>query len=312
MSKVIVTGGAGFIGSHLTDALIKRGERVIIIDNLSTGKEKNLNPKADFYKVDICDFEKIKPLFKGVEFVFHLAAIPRMPLSIEKPLETSKTNIIGTISILKAAAKARVKRVVFASSSAVYGPQKKLPLKEDMPPNPISPYGLQKWVGERFAQIFQIHWGLPVVSLRYFNVYGPRIDIESDWSLVIGKFLRLRSSGQPLTIFGDGEQTRSFCYVSDVVEATIKASQAKTLKGGEVINIGSEKSISVNHIANLIGGEKIFLPKRAGDPEHTRADISRAKELLEWEPKISFEEGLKLTKEWFQNYVRTHSPTNPQ
>jgi len=299
MQKYLVTGGAGFIGSHLVDKLIEQNNEVIVIDNLSTGNKKNLNPKAHLYKVDICNLEKIKPLFKGVDFVFHLAAIPRVPISVEKPVETSKVNILGTINVFKVAADANVKRVVFASSSSVYGNQKTLPLKENMVPDPLSPYALQKLVGEQVAKLFTNLYSVPIISLRYFNVYGSRISFDSDYSLVIGKFLRLKSQKKPLTIFGDGEQTRGFCYVGDVVKANIKAMQSKKLKGGEVINIGSVKSYSVNYLARLIGGEIKYLSPRIGDVIHTKADTTLAKKLISWKPKISLEEGLKRVEDWF-------------
>ncbi len=297
---ILVTGGAGFIGSHLVDRLIKDGYRVIVIDNLSTGKKENINPQADFYQLDICDFEKIKPIFQGVDGVFHLAAIPRVPLSIKDPVGTSRVNILGTINIFKASIENGVKKVVFASSSSVYGNQKRLPLKETMIPAPLSPYGLQKLVGEKFAKLFTQLYKIPIISLRYFNVYGPRIDFNSDYSLVLGKFLRLKAEKKPLTIFGDGEQTRGFCFVDDVVEASIKAMKSDKLNGGVIINIGQKKSYSINYLAKLIGGEIVYLPPRPGDPLHTRADISLARKLLDWEPKIDFNEGVEITKKWFQ------------
>jgi len=300
--KILVTGGAGFIGSHLVDKLIEKGHKVVVIDNLSTGKKENLNPKADFHNLDICDFEKIKPLFKGIDFVFHLAAIPRVPISVKDPVGTSKVNILGTINIFKAAIDAKVKRIVFFSSSSVYGNQEKLPLKEDMEPRPISPYALQKLIGEQFAKLFTKLYGIPIISLRYFNVYGPRIDFNSDYSLVIGKFLRQKADSKPLTIFGDGEQTRGFCYIDDVVEATILAMGSEKLKGGEVVNISSGESYSINYLANLIGGEKQYLPPREGDVLHTKADITLAKSLLNWQPRVSFEEGIEKTRRWFQTH----------
>lgn len=302
--KILVTGGAGFIGSHLVDKLIKKGHKVVVIDNLSTGKKVNLNSKADFYNVDICNFDKINPLFKNIDFVFHLAAIPRVPLSIKDPLTTSKVNILGTINVFKAAIDTEVKRIIVASSSSIYGDQEKLPLKEDMVPHPISPYALQKLVGENFAKLFSNIYKIPIVSLRYFNVYGPRIDFDSDYSLVIGKFLRQKKEGKPLTIFDDGKQTRGFCYVDDVIEATIRASESKKIKGGEVINIGSEKSHSINYLAKLIGGKTQYLPPRPGDVRHTQANITLAKKLLDWQPKVSFEEGIKKTQRWFNNLTK--------
>ncbi len=298
--KILVTGGAGFIGSHLVDRLIEQGHKVLVVDNLSTGNRENVNKKAEFHGVDICDLEKIKPLFKGVDCVFHLAAIPRMPLSIEDPSGTTKANIQGTVNVLYGAKEAKVKRVVYASSSSVYGDQEKLPLKEDMVPNPVSPYGLQKLSGEQFCGLFFKLYGLETVCLRYFNVFGPRVDFDSDYSLVVGKFLRLRSEGKPLTIYGDGRQSRAFCYVDDVVEANIKAMEPKKVGKGEVINIGAEKPVSVEKIAQIIGGKVQHLPERSGDPKHTSADLSLGKELLSWSPETSFEEGVKRTREWFE------------
>ena len=303
--KILVTGGAGFIGSHLVDELIKEKAKVFIIDNLSTGRKENINPKAKFYKADIRDFNKIEPFFKNIDFVFHLAAIPRVPLSVKDPVLTSQVNILGTLNVFKAALDSKVKRIVFASSSAVYGNQKKLPLKESMKPDPESPYGLQKLIGEQSADLFTKIYGLPIISLRYFNIYGPRIDFSSDYSLVVGKFLNFSRQKKSLTIFGSGRQTRDFCYVKDAVLAAIKAAGSSKLKGGEVINIGSGESYSINELSRLIGGERKYLPKRPGDTLHTKADIYLAKKLLKWQPKTNLEEGLRETVSWFQkNYKK--------
>jgi len=302
--RILVTGGCGFIGSHLVDKLIEKGHRVAVVDDLSTGKKENLNPEADFYNLDICDFNKIKFLFKNIDFVFHLAAVPRVPISVEDPIGTSKVNILGTVNVFKAGIDAKVERIVFASSSSVYGNQAKLPLREDMKLNPISPYALQKLTGEQFAKLFTELYKIPITSLRYFNVYGPRIDFNSDYSLVIGKFLKLRAEGKPLTIYGDGEQTRGFCYVDDVVRANILAMESEKLKGGEVINISSGKSYSINYLADLIGGEKQYFPPRSGDVLHTKADIALAKKLLNWQPKVPFEEGLRKVQEWFEAKIK--------
>lgn len=299
-AKILVTGGAGFIGSHLVDRLIKQGYNVIVIDNLSTGKKENLNPKANFYQFDICDFNKTKPFFRNIDYVFHLAAIPKVPISIEDPITTSRINVLGTINVFKAGIDNKVKRIIFASSSSVYGNQKTLPLKEDMIPNPLSPYGLQKLVGEQFAKLFIELYKIPIICLRYFNVYGPRIDLDSDYSLVLGKFLKLKAQNRPLTIFGDGEQTRSFCYIDDVIEANIKTMESEKIKGGEIINVGREKFYSINYLANLIGGQVQYLSPRPGDVLHTQADISLAKDLLNWKPKVDFEQGVIKTKQWFQ------------
>lgn len=296
----LVTGGAGFIGSHLVDRLIKEDHQVIVIDNLSTGKRENLNPQATFWQADIRDLKKIRPFFQGIDYVFHLAALPRVPISIEDPVTTSAINILGTINVFKGAIDEGVKRIIFASSSAVYGDQKELPFKEGLSPLPASPYGLQKLVGEQVAALFTKLYQKSIISLRYFNIFGPRTDFNSDYSLVMGKFLRLKSQQKPLTIFGTGEQTRDYCYIEDVVEATIRAAESSRLKGGEVINIGSGKAYSVNTLAGLIGGEVVHLPPRPGDVLHTRADITLAKELLGWQPKVSFQEGVERTREWFR------------
>ena len=300
--KVLITGGAGFIGSNLADFLIEKNNEVIVIDNFYSGKKENLNPKAKFFEIDICDFDKIKPLFEGVDYVFHLAAMPRVPISVDDPVGTTNVNITGTVSVFKASLENKVKRVVFASSSSVYGNQEKLPLYESMTPMPISPYALQKLAGEYFAKIFTDLYGQKVVSLRFFNIYGPRLDPNSEYSLVIGKFLNQLNSNKPITIFGDGNQTRGFCYIDDLVDALIKAATSGKIKGGEIINIGSEKSHSVNYLADLLGGQKVYLPPRAGDVLHTMADISLAKELIDWQPKVPFEEGVKKTQEWFNKY----------
>lgn len=299
--KIVVTGGAGFIGSHLVDALVKEGNQVVTIDNLSTGKKEQVNPKARFLKVDISSAPTLLRIFKQERptCVFHLAAIPRVPLSVEDPITTSKVNILGTINVLKAAADTNVGRLIFASSSSVYGNQKEMPLKESMIPHPISPYALQKYTAEQFAKLFSVLYRLPVVSLRYFNVYGPRNDIDSDYSLVIGKFLQQHRKGKPLTIFGDGRQTRAFCYVDDVVDANTRAMKSKSVRGGDIINIGGTQSYSVNYLSRLIGGKVIHLPSRVGDIRHTQVDGKLAKKLLGWEPKTSFEEGMRKTKEWF-------------
>jgi len=300
--KILVTGGAGFIGSNLVDRLIKQGHEVTVLDNLVTGKEENINSDANFVKADISDRVEIEKSFENIDYVFHLAALARVPLSIEDPAGTAKVNILGTINVFKCAADNRVKRVIFASSSSVYGDQEVLPLAESMKPAPISPYALEKLEGELWAGMFTDLYELPVVSLRFFNIYGPRNDPDSDYSLVIAKFLKQKSLGQPLTIFGDGEQTRGFCYIDDLTKALIASIESEKIKGGEVINIGSQTANSVNQLADLIGGEKRYLDKRSGDMQNSKADITRAIELLDWRPEVIFEEGVKRTKEWFQGY----------
>jgi len=290
--KILVTGGAGFIGSNLVDRLIDEGYKVFVIDNLSSGKKENLNKKAIFYKADICNLNKIFPLFKGIDYVFHLAANPRVLFSVENPIESHKVNVDGTLNVLYASYKNKVKRLIFASSSAVYGNIKKLPLREDMKPNPISPYGLHKLIGEYYCKLFSDLYNLETVCLRYFNVYGPKMDPEGPYALVIGKFLKLKKENKPLTIYGNGKQTRDFVYVNDVVEANILAMKSKKVGKGEVINICSGKNYSINYIAKLIGGKKIYLPARKGEMKHTLGDNSLAKKLLGWKPKVNLEEGI--------------------
>jgi len=299
--SVLVTGGAGFIGSHMVDRLLQEGFRVTVLDNLSTGKKENVNSRAIFEQGDITSPE-ISDVFKKHKpsFVFHFAALPRIAYSVENPIETSRVNILGSINVFKAAADAGVSRLIFISSSSVYGNQEEGFLREDMQPRPISPYALQKLAGEQFAQLFTNLYNLPVVCIRYFNVYGPRIDFESEYSLVIGKFLAEAAKGNSLPIFGDGEQTRGFCYIDDVIEGTRKTMTCDKLQGGEIINIGSEQAHSINEVASLIGGKTISLPSRLGDVLHTRADLNLAKSLLDWEPKVSLQEGIAKTKQWFE------------
>lgn len=300
MFKILISGGAGFIGSHLADKLIAKGHEVVVLDNLSTGKRENVNEKAELKVADICDFEAIRPLFNGIDYVFHLAAKARVPISVKDPIGTSQINIMGTINVFKAAQEAGVKRVMFASSSSVYGNGNKPPFREDMIPMPISPYALQKRVGEQFAQLFTELYKTPIVILRYFTSYGPRMIFDSEYSLAIGKFFRLKRENKPLTIFGDGEQTRGFCYVMDIAEGNIKAMESAQLKGGEIINIGGSEIVSINQLADLMGGERVYQPPREGDVRFSMGDINRAKELIGWQPEFSFKQGLEDTKKWFE------------
>lgn len=293
MAKCLVTGGAGFIGSNLVDALIKKGHDVLVIDNLSTGKREYLNPRAKFFETDLRDFEKIRPLFDGVDFVFHEAALPRIPLSIEKPIETNDINIKGTLNALVASKEAGVKKFIYASSSSVLGGNATLPMREDIPCQPLNPYALQKYVGELYCKIFSDIYGLPTVSLRYFNVFGPRQPREGSYVPVIGIFLTQKKEGKPLTITGDGEQTRDFTFVSDVVRANILAMELEKVGGGEVINIGAGENHSINEIAKMIGGATTYIPLPPGEMRDTLADIAKARELLGWEPKITLAEGIK-------------------
>lgn len=295
MSKCLVTGGAGFIGSNLVDELVKRGDQVIIIDNLTTGKKENINPAAEFYQADIRNLAQIKPLFAGAEYVFHLAAFPRVQPSIEDPLTANDINLNGTLNVLAAARAAGVKKVIYSASSSAYGNQEKMPLTEEMPARPLSPYGLQKYVGELYCRLFSEIYNLPTVSLRYFNVYGKRQAVEGAYCLVMGIFVRQRLAGEPLTIVGDGEQRRDFTSVIDVVQANILAAESDKAGKGEVINIGRGSSYSVNELARLIGGPTVNLPPRL-EPKETLADNSLAKKLLGWEPKVDLPDWLEEYK----------------
>lgn len=295
MSKCLVTGGAGFIGSNLVDELIKKGEEVIIIDNMSTGKKENINPQAEFHEVDIRNLFAIKPLFKGVDYVFHLAAAIKVQLSIEDPITYNDINLNGTLNILVAAKDSGVKKVIYSASSSAYGDQKEMPLREDMLANTLSPYGLQKYVGELYCRLFSDIYGLPTVCFRYFNVYGKRQLLEGAYSPVVGIFVRQRLAGEPMTIIGDGEQKRDFTSVVDTVRANILAAQSTKAGKGEILNIGSGRSYSVNEIAAMIGGPTINLPARL-EPKESLADNSLAKELLGWEPTVNLPEWLEEYK----------------
>ena len=293
--KLLVTGGAGFIGSNLVDELVRQKHQVLIIDNLSTGKKEYLNPKAKFYKKDIRDYKSIKPLFRGVNCVFHLAAQPRIQPSIINPAESFDNNVLGTFNVFLAAKENKVKKVVYSASSSAYGDQKKLPLTEDMTPDCKSPYALFKYMGEEMARLFFQLYGLPVVCLRYFNVYGERQSVQGAYSTVIGIFLKQKKEGKPLTIVGDGNQRRDFTYVKDVVRANILAMKSKKVIG-HLINIGSGQNYSVNEVAKFIDENHIFIPPRPGESRVTLADISKAKKLLGWRPKTMLADWLKSVK----------------
>lgn len=294
-TKVVVTGGAGFIGSHLTDALVQKNFEVHVVDNLSTGKRENLNPRARFHQIDIRDAARLKKVFKGAKFVFHLAALARVQPSIKDPIMTNEVNTSGTLTVLFAAKEAGVKRVVYSASSSAYGGQKKFPLKENFPANPLSPYGLQKHIGELYCRLFSQIYGLETVSLRYFNVYGPRAATEGAYTLVIGRFLKQRQQGEPMTIVPDGNQSRDFTHVYDVARANILAMKSAKVGQGEVVNIGGGHDHSVNKVARLIGGPTVFVEPRL-EPRRTLADISLAKKLLGWQPRVKLEKGIEELK----------------
>jgi UDP-N-acetylglucosamine/UDP-N-acetyl-alpha-D-glucosaminouronate 4-epimerase len=289
---IMVTGGAGFIGSHIVDALLKQNFRVRVIDNFSTGNRNQLDPRAELFDADIIDLKYIKPAFSGVDCVFHTAALPRVPLSIERPLETHVANVIGTLNVLIAARDSHVRRVVYSGSSSVYGEQSCLPFNEHMRPNPMSPYALQKLTGEEYTRLFHRLYGMETLTLRYFNVFGPRMTTEGAYVTVIAVFLRARGTGDELTIYGDGEQTRDFTHVSDVVQANLLAMDCR-VADGRAINVGHGRNVSVNHIAEIVGGPKLYLPPRPGEPRHTLADRREAERILNWKPFVTVEAGLE-------------------
>ncbi|MBT4121084.1 MAG: NAD-dependent epimerase/dehydratase family protein [Candidatus Magasanikbacteria bacterium] len=298
MSKCLVTGGAGFIGSHLVDKLIELGHDVIVIDNLMLGKKEFINKQSKFYKADIRNLEKIKKLFKDVEVVFHLAADPRLQTSIEDPISTHEINVTGTLNILLAAKESNVKKVIFSSSCAIYGDQEKLPITEKHSTDPMNPYALHKLMGENYCRLFHQLFDLDAVCLRYFNVFGPRKLDTGSYPMVVPIFLGQKKRGEKLTIVGDGKQTRDYVYVSDVVEANIKAWQSD-ISDGRGVNIGSGVQTSVNEIAELIGGESVNVDERPGEMKFIEADNTKAKKLLDWGPTIGLEEGIKnLKEEW--------------
>jgi len=297
VKKYLVVGRAGFIGSNLTNKLIKLGHRIIVLDNLSTGKAENVNPKAKFIKADIKNLKQISPYFKNVDGVFLLAALPRVQYSIDYPIKTNRNNIEGVLNVLIASQKNKVKRVVYSSSSSIYGDNDNLPLKENFNPNPLSPYGLQKYVGEEYCKLFSYIYDLETVSLRYFNVYGPNADDKGAYALVISKFIKQFKQNKPLTITGDGNQTRDFTHVYDVVKANILAMNSKKVGRGETINIGGGNNYSVNKLAKMISKNVKYIDPRT-EPYDNLADISLAKKLLNWQPKIKLEKGIKeLIKE---------------
>lgn len=298
--KVVITGGAGFIGASLAKELAANNS-VIIIDNLSAGKKENLTgllgENVKFVKGSISDLSLLKKLFRNVDFVFHQAAISSVPKSIEDPLATNETNVTGTLNVLLAARDSGIKKVIYASSTAVYGDTSTLPEREEMMPNPQSPYAITKLIGEYYCQVFQRVYGLPAISLRYFNVYGPKQDPNSEYAAVIPRFIKRASEGKPLIIFGDGEQTRDFVFVSDVVRANILAAESDA---NGVFNIGQGRRVTINELARLIihivnkDVGIIHQGVRVGDIRHSLADISKAR-LFGYEPQYDLEKGLKET-----------------
>ena len=304
--KAVVTGGAGFIGSHLAEALVSKGYQVTIIDNLSTGKIENIaellkEDSVEFVKGSITELALMQKLVQGAKYVFHQAALARVPRSIDDPLTTNETNITGTLNVLLAARENKVKKVIYASSSSVYGEVRTLPQRENMPTNPLSPYGLTKLAAEHYCEVFRQIYGLSTISLRYFNVYGPKQGISSRYATAIAAFIGRVSQNLPPIIYGDGEQSRDLTFVGDVVQANILAAESKA-EG--VFNIGSGKSTTINRLADLIlkltgkNLKPIYQSARLGDPRRTLADISKAKG-FGYEPKYGLEDGLRETLRGF-------------
>jgi UDP-glucose 4-epimerase len=294
----IVTGGAGFIGSNLVDLLIKEDHTVKVIDNFSTGKKENCNEKATYYNMDISDStleSRFIDIMKDADGLFHFAAHARVQESIENPVFFENNNTIGTINMLKCANDAKVKRFVYSASSSAYGNTTKLPSKESDPINPLSPYGMQKYYGEVCCKMFAQVYDIETVSLRYFNVFGERQNLDGAYALVMCVFAQQRLNNQALTIRGDGEQRRDFVYVGDIVNANILAMQSNRVGKGETINIGTNNSISVNEIAKLMGGETVNVDPVI-EPRETLADNSKAKELLEWSPQVSVQDWTPIYK----------------
>lgn len=304
----LVTGGAGFIGSHIAAALIDRGARVRIIDDLSTGHRENvaeIGGDIDFIQASLTDPKALSHALQNVELVFHEAAIPSVPRSVSEPAETHEASVNATFSLLLAAREHKVRRLVYAASSSAYGDQPELPKREDMRPDPLSPYAVAKLVGEYYCQVFSRVYGLETVSLRYFNVFGPRQDPGSQYSGVISRFIDALLNGEQPMIYGDGEQSRDFTYISNVVDANLKAAESATAVG-EVINIANGQRVTINQVfemvKKLIGKTNLqahYAPPRTGDVRDSLADLSLARTLLAYEPRVQLEEGLRSTIDWW-------------
>ena len=309
MSVYVVTGGGGFIGSHIVEELLRRNETVRVIDNFSTGKRENVAPfanRAEIIEADLAESKNLSQHLKGADYVIHQAAIPSVPKSMIDPIKSHHANVNGTLNLLVVCREAGVKRVVYASSSSLYGDSPTLPKHEGMMPNPLSPYGAQKLFAETYCQVFTKAYGLETVSLRYFNVFGPRQDATSQYSGVLALFIPAVLQDRRPTIYGDGLQSRDFTYVKNVAEANLLACTAPGV-AGQVFNVACGDRITVNSMLqqiNKITGKDImpiYADPRAGDIKHSQADITRAKEKLAYQPKVSFEEGLRHTIEWYRN-----------
>jgi UDP-glucose 4-epimerase len=306
---VLVTGGAGFIGSHIAAALMESGARVRIIDDLSTGYRRNVEEiggDIDFVEAGIGDDKALRRALEDVELIFHEAAIPSVPRSVDRPLETHEASANATFALLLAARDQKVRRVVYAASSSAYGDQPELPKREDMRPAPLSPYAVAKLVGEYYCQVFTHIYGLETVSLRYFNVFGPRQDPSSQYSGVISRFMSALLNGEQPVIYGDGEQSRDFTYVSNVVDANLRAAESEKAVGA-IINIANGQQVRLNQLLEVIKGvignstaTARYEPARPGDIRDSLADVTLASSLLGYEPQVGLEEGLRLTLDWWK------------
>ncbi len=296
--RALVTGGCGFIGSHITDRLILEGFDVTVVDNLSTGRLLNLdhhkgNPRLKIHIADLADHETILPFFEGIDWVFHIAALADIVPSIEHPLEYHRANVDGTISVLEACRKWNVKRIIYAASSSCYGIPDSFPTPETADIRPQYPYAVTKYLGEKYMMYWHEIYGLPVTCMRFFNVYGPRSRTSGTYGAVFGVFLAQKLKEKPYTVVGDGTQTRDFTFVTDVANACYTAAGCNDAIG-RIMNVGSGNTYSVNRLVELLGGEIIYIPKRPGEPDCTFADITRIREILDWHPLVSFEEGVKI------------------
>lgn len=307
--NIVITGGCGFIGSNIAEYL-SNDNNVTIIDNLSTGKKENIKgTNATFVKGDINDSNLLSEIFKDIDYVFHLAAIPSVPRSVKDPITTNNANINGTLNILSVAKNTEVKKIIYSSSSSVYGDTPTLPKKENMKPCPLSPYAVSKLTGEYYCKVFTECYGLKTVSLRYFNVYGPRQDPNSEYAAVVPKFIKLVSNGKPPVVYGDGSQTRDFTYVGDVVNANVLSAEHSDCTG--VFNVAGGRRITINELADSIiknhgsdgGLSPVYECPRPGDILHSLADISKAKTAFGYEPEYDIKKGLKKVIEWYQKQI---------
>jgi len=310
MALYLVTGAAGFIGSALVHALLERGDQVRGLDNFETGRRENLHEvssRIDFREADLLDFQAVQSASQGVDYVLHQAAIPSVPKSIADPARSNRVNVEGTVNVLIAARDAGVKRVVYAASSSAYGDTPTLPKREDMTPIPLSPYAVAKLTGEMYMRVFHGVYGLRTVSLRYFNIFGPRQDPTSQYSAVLAKFITLMLKGERPTIYGDGEQSRDFNYIDNAVAANLLAATAPEADvAGETFNIATGHRFNLNETIELLRpltgytGDVEYASERAGDIKHSLADISRAQDKLKYQPLVDFQEGLRRTVQWYR------------